>query len=107
MFVPSVSGFAAGAARTTEGALQTPPERVDFMMLQSAKTHDAQTTTSPAGETAGLTSLAEGEALRFVSADGTEMLPTMISAEPSPFTNATVSAPSAVAKAWVNDPIWI
>src|SRR6478672_2081712 len=101
MFVPSVSGFVAGAARTTEGALQTPPERVDFMMLQSA-TQDAQTTTSPAGETAGVTSLVEGEALRFLSgAAAAEMLPTMISAEPSPFTNATVSPPSAVAKAWV------
>src|SRR5437667_1616699 len=106
MLVPSVSGFAAGALRTTAGALHTPPESVAFMMPQSKRTHEAQTTRSPAGETAGLTSLSELALTSTSGPDGLEMRPTMISPG-EPFTNATVSPPRAVAPAEVPEPIWI
>src|SRR5205814_1177987 len=100
MSVPSVSELAAGAARTTEGALQTPSERVDFMMLQVKPVHDDQVITLPADETAGLMSLSPDALTSTSGAPGLAMLPTMISPG-EPFTNATVSPPSAVAPAEV------
>src|SRR5262245_41314547 len=103
---PSVSEFNAGALRTTIGALQTPPDQTDFMMAQlRLPSHDDQVTTFPAGETAGLTSFL-GDTLRLISGPvGFEMLPTRISAGTTPFTNAIVSPPSAVAMGQVVPPI--
>src|SRR5688500_4643330 len=106
MFVPSVSGFVAGALLTTAGALHTPLESVDFMMLQSESGvwHDAQTIRPPEDETAGFLSVSEEE-LRLVSGpDGSEIRPTMMS---QLLTNATVSLPSAVSPTGTPEPIWI
>src|SRR5512144_2267109 len=96
MFVPSVSGFDAGAARTTDGALHTPPESVDFITRHEKPEHDDQVMTLPAGETAGLTSLSPDALMSTSGAPGFAMLPAQISPG-EPFTNATVSLPSAVA----------
>src|SRR5687768_14692652 len=109
MFVPSVSGLSAGAALTTAGRLQTPPDRLDFMTLQFVKVpagHDDQMIRSPAGETTGR-KLLSSEALTSVSdAVGSEIRPIRMSPLPvAPFTNATVSPPRAVARACDAEPI--
>src|SRR6187402_3037783 len=69
--LPSVSTLVPspvdGGSATTTGVLQTPPARTDWKTPHRAPTQRNQTMTSPAGETAGLSSTS-ADCVRFVRA---------------------------------------